>query len=325
MKTHSTQENCSNWFLLSRLGRLTHKGRLFATSLFFLFVAGLANLSAQTATNCVTVICPPNVVTNFTCDDTFTPAAYPLVVSNRCTNVQFQVSCNPPPGTPLPVGNNPIHCEVYVNGAIVGACDFIASSAMSRPPPSFARATFLCSPVPGQPGAARSSIIRSQRPSTTAALSASRALRRPEASSPAPPRPCVAWLKIAARTRIRVHSPSPFPPTARRPESNVRPISPSTPAATAQSSFIRCRLFHRRARASRAILRPAPFSRLAPVLSSAPPRMRAAVRNASLRSPFATLHLQLFPAPPRKSSPPCLATRIACRSFIPRPSSAAAR
>jgi hypothetical protein len=92
---------------------------------FFLFLAAVGNVSAQgTISNCVDVICPPQVVTNYTCDDIYIPTTYPIIVSNNCPGTTVQVQCNPPPGTPLPVGAHPIHCIVLANGAIVANCDF---------------------------------------------------------------------------------------------------------------------------------------------------------------------------------------------------------
>src|SRR5436190_16608369 len=70
------------------------------------------------------VICPPQVVTNYTCSDVYTPAAYPIIVSNVCPGLQVQINCNPPPGTPLGVGAHPIHCVVTANGQVLANCDF---------------------------------------------------------------------------------------------------------------------------------------------------------------------------------------------------------
>lgn len=90
-----------------------------------LFLAALGSASAQgTITNCIEVICPPQVVTNYTCSDVYVPATYPIIVSNHCANTSYQVQCNPPPGTPLPVGAHPIHCVVTANGVVVANCDF---------------------------------------------------------------------------------------------------------------------------------------------------------------------------------------------------------
>ena len=87
-------------------------------------MAAVSQSSAQSITNCVTVICPPQVVTNYTCGDVYTPAAYPIIVSNNCPGFQVQVNCNPPPGTPLGVGAHPIHCVVTANGQVLANCDF---------------------------------------------------------------------------------------------------------------------------------------------------------------------------------------------------------
>ena len=109
MRTYSGLLSCTGLLPLSRLCRFRHKARLLAAALFLFFVAVASNASAQTVSNCVTVICPPPFVTNYTCEDVYIPQTYPIIVSNRCPNVQVQVNCNPPPGTPLGLGAHPVH------------------------------------------------------------------------------------------------------------------------------------------------------------------------------------------------------------------------
>jgi hypothetical protein len=94
-------------------------------ALFVLFAATLSNASAVGFTNdCLIVRCPPQVVTNYICDDAFVTQTYPIVVSNKCSSVQVQVHCNPPPGTPLPPGVHPIQCVVTANGQVMAECSF---------------------------------------------------------------------------------------------------------------------------------------------------------------------------------------------------------
>jgi hypothetical protein len=108
------------------LGLPFHQFRLLFALLFLLFIAA-GDVSAQTISNCLTIICPPSFITNCTCDEAFTPAACPLIVTNRCANVQVQVTCDPAPGTPLLPGAHPIQCLVTANGQVARVCDFIST------------------------------------------------------------------------------------------------------------------------------------------------------------------------------------------------------
>jgi len=84
---------------------------------------------------CVTVICPPLIVTNYICNDVFVPQQYPMIVSNSCPSVQVQVNCNPPPGTPLGVGVHPINCVVTAGGTVVAQCNFVILVIRDSTPP----------------------------------------------------------------------------------------------------------------------------------------------------------------------------------------------
>src|ERR1043166_5394305 len=153
MKTHLNLLCCTN--LSSRLCRFSHKARLFTVVLPLLFISAVTSAFAQgTTNNCVTVICPPPVVTNYTCSDVYQTAAYPIVVTNRCPNLQIQVNCNPPPGTPLPVGPNPIHCDVTASdGTVVGTCDFTIFVIRDTTPPTIqCNSNIVVSSCPGPAG-----------------------------------------------------------------------------------------------------------------------------------------------------------------------------
>src|SRR5215218_4822289 len=136
MNTQTGLSCCRCPFLVSQLYRFSHRSRLWLAALFLVFMAAVSQSSAQSLTNCVTVICPPQLVTNYTCGEFYTPATYPITVSNACTGVQVQVNCNPPPGTPLGVGAHPIHCVVTANGVVVANCDFWIFVERDTEPPS---------------------------------------------------------------------------------------------------------------------------------------------------------------------------------------------
>ena len=95
--------------LLKHYCRLASRGRLLAGAFLLLLLAAAGSASAQgTITNCLTVICPPPIVTNYICGDVFTPQTYPIIISNSCPGLQFQVNCNPALGTSFAyMGENP--------------------------------------------------------------------------------------------------------------------------------------------------------------------------------------------------------------------------
>ena len=116
---------------------LAGAGRLLSGAVLLLLalLAGGRGASAQTITNCLTVICPPPVVTNYICGDVFTPTGYPIIVSNNCPAVAFQVNCNPPPGTPLGLGTHPINCVLTAGGVVVAQCAFTIVVIRDTVPP----------------------------------------------------------------------------------------------------------------------------------------------------------------------------------------------
>jgi len=100
----------------------------FATMIVLLlsiFLGSSSNGSAQVVVppDCLEVICPPDVVTNYTCGDVvaFQP---PITVSNNCPGLNVQVVCNPPVGAPLPVGVHNVQCAVGSGGQIFARCEF---------------------------------------------------------------------------------------------------------------------------------------------------------------------------------------------------------
>ena len=117
---------------------LAGAGRLLTGTLLLLLalLGSGGNASAQGVSNCVDVICPPQRVTNYICGDVYTPTSYPIIVSNHCPNVQVQVNCNPPVGTPLGVGAHPINCVVTANGVVVGQCAFTIVVIKDVTPPT---------------------------------------------------------------------------------------------------------------------------------------------------------------------------------------------
>ena len=134
MKTRSTipcsraelRPNCCQrlrqwvWLLLATLGVL---------------LAGAEGALAQTAPNCLTVICPPDVVTNFTCSGVYVPTSYPIIISNSCPNSPYAVVCNPPVGTPLGVGAHPVNCVISAGGVVSAFCHFtIVVETDDKPP-----------------------------------------------------------------------------------------------------------------------------------------------------------------------------------------------
>jgi len=135
MKTH-LNVCCTGVLLISWLSHLRHKARLCTAALFLLFIAAAGNASAQSVSNCVTVICPPQFLTNYTCTDVYVAQQYPVIVSNICPGVQVQVNCNPPPGTPFGPGPHPVQCVVTANGQIVGRCDFTIVVVRDTTPPT---------------------------------------------------------------------------------------------------------------------------------------------------------------------------------------------
>ena len=114
--------------LLNHYCRLARRSRLLAGAFLLLWLAAAGGAAAQgTVTNCLTVICPPPIVTNYICGDVFVPQNYPIIISNSCPNLPFQVNCNPPPGTPLGVGVHLVQCVVTAGaagGTVVARCDF---------------------------------------------------------------------------------------------------------------------------------------------------------------------------------------------------------
>ena len=141
MNAHPTNrripETCRAIAAQTILCSLAGAGRLLAgTLLLLLLLAAGRDASAQSVSNCVTVICPPPVVTNYICGTVFTPQTYPLVVSNACTQYQVTVNCNPPPGTPLGIGAHPIQCTVFVNGAVYAQCNFTIVVVRDVTPPT---------------------------------------------------------------------------------------------------------------------------------------------------------------------------------------------
>ncbi|MBI5384585.1 MAG: HYR domain-containing protein [Verrucomicrobia bacterium] len=118
-------------------------GRLLAGAVLGLVLHAGPTALAQSTTNvvftndCLTVICPGDR-TVFICSDVVTPQSYPVLVSNNCPNVPFQVVCQPPPGTPLPVGSNPITCTVFVGGAVFAQCGFTITVVRDTLPPQMA-------------------------------------------------------------------------------------------------------------------------------------------------------------------------------------------
>ena len=119
----------------------------------------------------------------------FHPATIPNHRLQPMSNVQVQVNCNPPPGTPLPLGANPIHCVVTTaNGEFIAACDFtMLLSATLCLRSSIAPATFLSALVRGPLAGRRFGIPR--RPLlTTAGASPSPVCPPREACFPVAPR-----------------------------------------------------------------------------------------------------------------------------------------
>lgn len=99
-------------------------------------LATAAGLSGQVISNdCLTVTCPPDLVTNYTCSDVFVPQQYPVIVSNRCPGLAYQVNCTPPAGTPLGLGAHPIDCVVVAGGTVVAQCHFTILVLRDTVPP----------------------------------------------------------------------------------------------------------------------------------------------------------------------------------------------
>ena len=117
---------------------LAGAGRLLTGTLLLLLalLAGGRNASAQAITNCFDIICPPAVVTNYICGDSYTPTSYGIIISNSCPNVSYTVNCNPPVGTPLGLGSHPINCVVTANGVVVGQCAFTIVVIKDVTPPT---------------------------------------------------------------------------------------------------------------------------------------------------------------------------------------------
>jgi len=137
MKTRNQPSCRRSLFFSSQILQWCCQPRLFVAALLFGILALAGSARAQgTVSNCVTVICPPQVITNYTCTDVYTPASYPIVVSNNCPGLDVQVNCNPPPGTPLGVGAHPIHCTVTAGGQVVEQCDFWIIVERDTTPPS---------------------------------------------------------------------------------------------------------------------------------------------------------------------------------------------
>jgi hypothetical protein len=138
MKTNTRSVQCSQPAATPSRRVRSCQPRLIAAAFaaLLLWISLSVNAGAQTVSNdCVRVICPPQLVTNFTCDDVVTPTAYPLIISNKCPGVAVSVFCNPPVGTPLPLGANPVHCVVTANGVVVGVCDFTVLVLKDMTPP----------------------------------------------------------------------------------------------------------------------------------------------------------------------------------------------
>ena len=136
MKPHSSLPRCPDPLLFPRACPGRRRGRPLVAILLFLLLS-LAGLSAQTFSNdCVLVVCPPKTITNYTCDDVFVPQTYPLIVSNKCPNVQVQVVCQPPPGTPLGLGSHPVQCDIRTaTGQLLVSCEFTIVVARDVTPP----------------------------------------------------------------------------------------------------------------------------------------------------------------------------------------------
>ena len=115
-------------------------GQTTATALLLLLTFSAGNAAAQVATNCISVICPPQVITNWICNDVAQPVPYPLVVSNSCPNLPFAVVCNPPAGTPLPPGATTVNCTVTAGGAVVANCRFTVRVLIDDVPPELTQA-----------------------------------------------------------------------------------------------------------------------------------------------------------------------------------------
>lgn len=134
MRTHSSKlerptpcvwQCCS--FLMPLLARGKSVGRALGATFALmaaLLLGSAGQGSAQVIPTCLEVICPPDVVTNFTCSDVFVFEQPPLQVINNCPGTTFQVVCNPPVGTPLPVGSTDVRCGVFFNGQLVQSCSF---------------------------------------------------------------------------------------------------------------------------------------------------------------------------------------------------------
>ena len=111
--------------------RLVQFMALFAVMLF-----GYGSQANAQIANCVTVICPPDLVTNYTCDDVVIFQNPPLLVTNNCPGFNVQIVCQPPLGSPLPLGATQVRCAVMgPNQQIFETCSFTILVVRDTVPP----------------------------------------------------------------------------------------------------------------------------------------------------------------------------------------------
>ena len=127
------------WRCCSLLSQSLAAGKKLGATLALLVAlllgsAGQASAQIVPIPDCLDIICPPDVVTNYTCSDVVVLQPG-VIVSNNCPNLSVQVICTPPAGTLLPLGVHNVTCNVVGNGQIIKRCEFRVVVIRDTEPP----------------------------------------------------------------------------------------------------------------------------------------------------------------------------------------------
>jgi len=95
----------------------------------------LSETHTPNPTNCLTIVCPSNIVT-WTCDTTGTKVSYTVLATDGCTGATVPVTCMPPSGSPFPVGTTTVNCTASEGQGSSVSCSFTVTVILDTQPPT---------------------------------------------------------------------------------------------------------------------------------------------------------------------------------------------
>src|SRR6266700_2529635 len=94
----------------------------------------LSETHTPNPTNCLTIVCPSNIVT-WTCDTIGTKVNYTVLATDGCTGAAVPVTCLPPSGSLFPVGTTTVNCTASESQGSSVSCSFTVTVILDTQPP----------------------------------------------------------------------------------------------------------------------------------------------------------------------------------------------